>query len=165
MTKKINATNYGFYSRVLSKPFDTVEELVAAEQKYYDEIKAKENKAAQKKADANIVEGTFKALNAARKAYKEDLSQLTKEYSESLENIKKAFELGKKDIQSKLAAAEEAHKKALKEFTAKYPEGYHLTLKDGDFETTISSQTATDNVKTTFDTARVADIINALFGW
>lgn len=153
MTKKIKInlneddTCYGYYSKVLKQPFDSVEELKEAEAKYYAEIKAKEDKAATKKADAKKVEDAFKALNQARKNYKEDLTQLTGEYSTSLAELKKAFEVGKADIHSKLAAAEEAYSKALKEFTGKYPEGYHITLRDGDFETTISSQSNVQNLK------------------
>jgi hypothetical protein len=85
-------------------------------------------------------EDAFKALNQARKNYKEDLTQLTSEYSASLTDLKNAFEAGKADIHSKLAAAEDAYAKALKEFTTAHPEGYHVTLRDGDFETTISHQ-------------------------
>ena len=135
------ARTYSFYSDVLKKPFASIEELEKAEDVYFDELKAKEDKAAQKKADAKKVEDAFKALNAARKAFKEDLAQLTKEYSEELENIKKAFELGKKDIHAKMAAAEDTYSKALKEFTDAHKEGFHLTLRDGDFETTISGGT------------------------
>lgn len=158
--------DYGFYSNVLKKPFERLEDLKQAEAVYYEEQKAKEDKAAQKKADAQKVEDTFKALNAARKEYKENLLQLTQEYSEELENLKKAFELGKKDIHNKLAAAEDNHEKALKEFTAKYPEGYHLTLKDGDFEKTISGSTKTSTTKEATRTAHdVFDIFNWVFGF
>jgi uncharacterized protein YihD (DUF1040 family) len=129
--------NYMYYSTVLKTPFESLEELKAAEEKHFAEIKAKEDKAAIKKADARKVEDAFKALNAARKEYKEKLTQLTTEYSEELTKLKNAFELGKKDIHAKMAAAEDAYQKELKEFTAKY-ETYHLSLKDGDFETTIS---------------------------
>ena len=152
--------NYGFYSKVLNKPFDSLSELMSAEEAYNNELKLKEDAAAQKKADAKKVEDAFKALNAARKVYKEDLSQLTKEYSEELENLKKAFELGKKDIHSKLGEAEDAYAKALKEFTDKY-ENYHLTLKDSDFETTISGSTTTDSSKTANE---VFSIFDLLFG-
>lgn len=141
--------NYAYYSRVLQKPFDSISELAMAESKYYAEQKAKEDKAAQKKADAQKVEDAFKAMNAARKEYKEKLTQLTKEYSEELTNLKKAFELGKKDIHNTMATAEEAYSNALKEFTDKYPEGYHVTLRDGDFETTISRQTKVQDTKKT----------------
>ena len=143
-TKAETTFNYGFYSRVLQKPFDTLSELMAAEDKYFAEQKAKEDKTAKKKADAQRVEETFKALNAARKAFKEDLAQLTEEYSEELTNLKKAYELGKKDIRDKLATAEANHEAAIKEFNEKYPEGYHMTLKDGDFETTIERKTSAE---------------------
>lgn len=136
----MNINNYGYYSKLLKKPFDSLNELTAAEEAYYAEQKEKESAAAQKKADAQKVEDAFKALNAARKTYKEELTQLTKEYSEELDNLKKAYELGKKDILDTLATAEDAYAAALKTFTDKYG-SFHLTLKDGDFETTISSET------------------------
>lgn len=146
MTKKVNVNlneddsvgvNFGYYSKVLNKPFDTIKELRDAENAYYAEQKAKADAVALKKADAQKVEDAFKAMNAARKEYKEKLTQLTAEYSEELTNLKKAFELGKKDIHDTMAAAEDTYAKALKEFTDKHQQ-YHLTLKDGDFETTIS---------------------------
>lgn len=162
----IEKNSYSYYSRVLEKPFDTLEELAAAEAAHYEKLKAKEGAAAQKKADAQTVEKAFKNLNIARKEYKDNLTQLTTEYSESLENLKKAFELGKKDIANKLANAETTFDEALKAFQAKYPEGYHLTLKDGDFETTISSQSTNDTVKTSTDFPKLADsIFSMLFGW
>lgn len=129
--------DYGYYSRVLNKPFDSIEELREAEGAYRAEVQAKEEKAATKKADAQKVEDAFKAMNAARREYKEKLTQLTKEYSEELTKLKNAFELGKKDIHNTMAVAEEVYQKALKEFTAKY-DSYHFTMRDGDFETTIS---------------------------
>lgn len=136
MTNK-KTNDYAFYSKPLKQVFDTLEELKTAEAKHFGELKAKEDKAAQKKADAKKVEEAFKALNAARKAFKDDMAQLTKEYSDELTRIKNAFEHGKKDIHGSLAAAEDAYNTALKEFTSKYDQ-YHVTLKDGDFETTIS---------------------------
>jgi tRNA(Glu) U13 pseudouridine synthase TruD len=144
-TDEKETLDYGFYSNVLKKPFERLEDLKQAEYVYFEEQKAKEDKAAQKKADAQKVEDAFKALNAARKVYKEDLIQLTKEYSDELDDLKKAFELGKKDIQDKLAEAEDSYADALKEFTATHPEGFHITLKDGDFETTISGSNKTNS--------------------
>lgn len=155
---------YGYYSRLLQKPFDSIEELRDAEEAYYTEQKAKEEKAAQKKAEAAKVEDAFKALNVARKEYKEKLTQLTTEYAESLENLKKAFDLGKKDIQDSLIAAEDTYAKALKEFTKKY-ESYHITLKDGDFETTISSQVSNDSFKTSTDLKKLSDIFDLIFNF
>ena len=137
---------YAFYSRVLNKPFDSVAELREAENAYYAEIRAKEEKSNSnaKTVDAKKVEEAFMALNAARKAYKEGLEQLTDEYSEAMAELKKAFEAGRADMQAKLAAAEDNYAKALKEFTKKYPE-YTLTFKDGDTVATLSSHTTTQN--------------------
>ena len=157
--------NYGFYSRVLQKPFDSLSELKAAEEIYYNEQKAKEDKAAQKRAEAKKVEDAFKALNAARKEYKENLTQLTKEYAESLDKLKKAYELGKKDLHDNLAAAEDNFSNAHKEFTAAHPEGYHLTLKDGDFETTISGSTKTNVSKEVPKTSNIFDLFDWMFGF
>ena len=139
--------DYCYYSKLLKQPFDSIEAMREAEAKHYEAEKAKADAAAQKKADAQKVEDAFKALNAARKEYKEQLAQLTEEYSEALVNLKKALDMGKKDIQEHLAAAEDNYSKALKEFTEKYQQ-YHLTIKDGDFETTISgSQNKDSNLK------------------
>jgi chromosome segregation ATPase len=155
--------DYGYYSRVLNKPFDSIEELREAEATYHAELKAKEDKVAQKKADAQKVDDAFKAMNAARKEYKEKLTQLTKEYSEELTKLKNAFELGKKDIHAKMAAAEEAYQKALKEFTDRY-ETYHLSLKDGDFETTISGSKTQDTKKVDPSQVNLFNIFDLFFG-
>jgi tetratricopeptide (TPR) repeat protein len=159
MSNKKTNVEYGYYSKLLKEPFDSIEELQEAEEAYYAKQKAKEDAAAQKKADALKVDEAFKALNAARKVYKEEITQLTKEYAESLENLKKAFELGKKDIQGKLAEAEEVYQAALKEFTDKY-ESYHLTLKDSDFETTIDKQTSNES-----GSYGIFDILESIFNW
>lgn len=155
--------DYGFYSNVLQKPFESLEDLKRMEEVYFAEQKAKEEKAVQKKAEAAKVEDAFKALNAARKEYKEKLTQLTTEYAESLENLKKAFDLGKKDIQDSLVAAEDAYAKALKEFTDAHPEGYHVTLRDGDFETTISKSIETGKKFTYPKTSDIFDIFNWMY--
>lgn len=154
-----DTAEFSYYSRVLNKPFDSLEELREAEAAYRAELKAKEDKAAIKRADAKKVEDAFKAMNAARKEYKQKLTQLTKEYAESLDNLKKAYELGQKDIQSQLANAEESYQAALKEFTTKY-NSYHLTLKDGDFETTISGNNSGKKVD-----ADIASLFDMLFRW
>ena len=149
-TNKGNVTftagDYSYYSKVLKEPFNTVAELKKAEEAYYAKLTAKEDKAAQKKADAQKVEDAFKALNTARKDYKEDLTALTHQYSENLAALKKSFESAKAAIQKALADKEEQYAVALKAFTEKYPEGYHLTLKDGDFETTISSASSEPDI-------------------
>lgn len=139
--QEVEAQSYGFYSRVLDKVFDTVESLKDAEAAYAAEQKAKEDKAAQKKAEAKKVEDAFKALNLERKMYKENILRLTERYSEDLKKLRESFDADKKAVEEVLADAEASYAKALKAFTDKYDQ-YHICLKDGDFETTISSQSS-----------------------
>lgn len=155
-----NEQAYMYYSRVLKEPFTSIEELKEAEEAYYAKLKAKEDKAIQKKTDAKKVEDAFVALNAARRTYKEDLSALTEEYSENLLALKAAFEKARDEVRDNLAKAEDNYSKAIKAFTEKYPEGYHLTLKDGDFETTISSESKINKEDST-----ISDILSMLFGF
>jgi chromosome segregation ATPase len=143
--------DYSYYSRVLKEPFETVEELKKAEEAYYAEIKAKEAKAAEKKADAAKVENAFKALNAARKIYKDDLAALTAQYQSKLEELKTSFKEGREKIYKAIAEAEEVYSAALKDFNSSHPEGYHVTLRDGDFETTISRSSCSNHYNDLFD--------------
>lgn len=163
--EKLDAQNptYSYYSNVLKKPFDSVEALKNAEALYYAELKAKEDKASQKKNDARKVEDAFKMMNAARRAYKETIAELTTKYTEDLKKLKAAFEKDKRTISEALAKAEEGYSAALKAFTDKYPEGYHLTLKDGDFETTVSSQASPSSKPYTMNT--IGDILDLLFNF
>lgn len=162
-TVKNQEPSYAYYSKVLNKPFDTVNALKEAEEAYFAEVKAKEDKAATKKADAKKVEDAFKVMNAARRAYKETITDLTTKYTEDLKKLKAAFESDKQSISDALAKAEEGYSAALKAFTDKYPEGYHITLKDGDFETTISSQTSADSKPYSANT--VGEILDLLFNF
>ena len=158
---KVEERNYSYYSRVLKKPFDSLRELKDAEATYYTELKVKEDKAATKKADALKVEEAFKALNTTRRVYKETLLKLTEAYSADLVKLKEDFESKRKEIQEILAQAEDTYSKSIKAFTEKYPEGYHLTLKDGDFETTISGSTKVNS--NAFDTNKAFQMIDWLF--
>ena len=158
--------NYMYYSKVLNAPFESLDALRAAEDEHYAKLKAKEDKATEKKADATAVEEAFKALNAARKTYKEDINELTKVYSQGLVDLKEKFESSRKAIKETLAKAEDDYAKALKAFIDKYPEGYHLTLKDGDFETTISGQTSGSNKATLkAGSAKPVDLFDLFFSW
>jgi hypothetical protein len=134
----ISPEGYAYYSRVLKEVFDSPKELLEAEEAYYAKQKAKEEKAAVKKADAVKVEEAFKALNNARKEYKEQITLVAENYGKELKELKAAFEEAKELVEKRLAYAENKYSDALKDFNDKYPEGYHITLKDGDFETTIS---------------------------
>ncbi len=176
--KKINPNNvtenkrpenaersYSYYSKVLQKPFDTLVELENAETAYYAKLKAKEDKVAAKKADAVKVEIAFKAMNQARRDYKENILKLTDLYQQELKNLKENFESEKSRIQSALADSENAYSEALNAFTDKYPEGFHLTLKDGDYETSISSASQNKVSDVSPDTLKdLKELFDIIFG-
>ena len=149
-----------FYSDVTKKLYESEKELLAAEMEVAAAEAKKADAAKKKKIDAAKVEEAFKALNAARRGYRKEVASLTQAYSEQLAALKKEFALNKEKAEAILAEAESVYAAALKEFTGKYPEGYHLTLKDGDFETTISSDR-----KSTKETATSFDSIASLFDW
>lgn len=132
--------DFGYWSKLLSQPFDTLAELVAAENARRAEDEAKAKAKETRKADAEVVEQAFKALNAIRKAYKERMTALVADYNEQLLALKSSFTANADELKATLAEAEDTYAEALRCFTEKY-DSYHLTLKDGDFETTISNQT------------------------
>jgi chromosome segregation ATPase len=160
---KKNEIEYGYYSKLLQKPFDSVEELKMAEAEHMAKLKAKEDKAAAKKADAKKVEDAFKELNRSRKDYKDNLIKLTEVYQEDLRRLKADFESDRTRVEAALSDAETRYSNALKEFTDKYPEGYHITLKDGDFETTISGSSTTSKNSYKNDDV-VKELLNMFFG-
>ena len=128
-----------FYSEKLKKLFDTEKELVEAEKVVEEEQLKKQKAAEQKKAEASKVEEAFKARNTARREYNTKLVEARKIYNDAIVAAKKAFNDALNDAAAIKDKAEEAYSAALKEFTAKHPEGYHMTLKDGDNVVTISN--------------------------
>lgn len=128
-----------FYSEKLNKLFDTENDLVAAEKEVADREQKKAEAAKAKKADAIAVEESFKARNVARREYNAKIVAARKAYTDVITNAKKAFDEAVADATKIKDAAEEAYDKALKEFTKKHPEGFHITLKDGDNVMTISN--------------------------
>lgn len=128
-----------FYSEKLKKLFDTEQELVAAEKAVEVEQEKKQKAAEQKKAEASKVEEAFKARNAARRDYNTKLVEARKLYNDAIVAAKKTFNEAITAANSAKDRAEEIYNDALKEFTAKHPEGYHMTLKDGDNVVTISN--------------------------
>ena len=134
-----------YYSDVTKKLYNTEDELVAAE-KVVKEAEEKKAKAAKsKKEEASKVEDAFKARNAARRVYNEKIVALRKEYNTTVVNAKKAFDDAVAEAVKAKDAAEEVYNTALKDFTSKHPEGYHMTLKDGDNVMTVSSAGDTSN--------------------
>ena len=149
--------DYGFYSKLLKKPFDSLKELQEAEAAYKAERQAKEDAAAAKKADADVVETAFKELNATRKAFTEQYTALNKNYTAALTELRTDYEKDRKALYEALAAAEEKYNASLKAFTDKYG-NFHLTLKDGDHQMTISNKTVQGDVS-----KKVSDLFNLLW--
>ena len=159
--KKEKNMKIPYYSRVLNEVFDSVEELQLAEEAYYAKQKAKEEKAASKKADAVKVEEAFKQLNAARKDFKEQLLLVTENYTNELKALKAAFEESKDLVEKRLAYAETKYQDALKEFNEKHGQ-YHMCLRDGDFETTIIKEASEKEGIRKLDSS-LYDIFNLFF--
>lgn len=129
-----------FYSEVTKKLYDSQEDLTAAEKEVADANAKKVEAAKAKKADAAKVEDAFKANNNAKREYNAKVLAARKQYNEAVAAAKKAFDEAVTDASNAKDAAEKLYDKMLKEFTEKHPEGYHLTLKDGDNVVTISNQ-------------------------
>lgn len=141
--------NYSYYSNVLQKPFDTLDKLSAAEKAYFDDKKKKEDAAAEKKSDAKIVEECYKNLNTAKAKYNVDVDDAAKECAKIIADARLACNEKITKAEELVNIAETAYTEAIKEFTAKHPEGYHVTLRDGDHVTTIS-HTAHDQIVSDF---------------
>lgn len=137
-----------FYSEVTKKLYETEEDLKIAEKAVADEKAKKEEAALAKKADALKVEDAFKANNAAKREYNTKVIAARKMYNDTVAAAKKAFDEAVSDASEALNTAEELYDTVLKDFIAKHPEGYHLTLKDGDNVATYSSNV--DNMTNLF---------------
>ena len=142
---KKNDTDYGYYSKLLNKPFDTIEELKAAEEEVRIAEKEKEEKAKAKKAEASKDEEAFKELNEAKKLYNSEITAAKKAYAKIVADAKDALNKSILEAEKNLECAQTKYSDALKEFTDKHPEGYHVTLKDGDNITTISRTNTCDS--------------------
>jgi nucleoid-associated protein YgaU len=136
--KETYEANYGYFSKLLNKPFDTVEALIAAEKAEIEARNEKLKKSEDKKADAKKVEDAFKAVNAAKKTYDEEVLESQKACAKIIADAKAAYAQAVEVARKKVDAAEAKYAEALKEFTAKHPEGYHMTFRDGDTVTSIS---------------------------
>ena len=128
-----------YYSEILNKNFDSVEDLEKAEAEHKaEQAKKEEAKLAVKKESAEV-EDAFKVRNAARKDYNVKLVEARKAYNEALRKAKDEFEASLKESTEALEKAEADYDARLKAFQKAHPEGYHITLKDGDNVVTYTS--------------------------
>ena len=130
-----------YYSDITKKLYESETALKEAEHAVIAAQQAKEEAAKSKKADAKVVEDAFKARNAARREYNTKVMDARKAYNTSIAEAKKAFNDALANATEIKDKAEEVYNSALKEFTDKHPEGYHITLKDGDNVMTVSNST------------------------
>ncbi len=130
-----------YYSEILDKKFDTVEELQKAEEAKALEEKAKAEKSEARKADSALVEKAYQEYHAAYKEYLSKSTELSKIYNQKLREARDEYHKACLEAMEPADKAEQAYKKALNDFIAKHPEGYHLTLRNGDDVVTLSGQT------------------------
>ena len=74
------ANNYGYYSKLLKKPFDTLEELKAAEEEYNKANAEKIKLAEEKKAAAKEIEEAYKKAMDTRKLASQMIQEADAEY-------------------------------------------------------------------------------------
>ncbi len=136
-----------YYSDVLDKVFETEKELETAEKADAEEkAKKEEAKLAVKKESAEV-EDAFKARNAARKAYNEKLVAARKSYNEDIRAAEKKFKDSLEQVTATKDKAEADYATKLKDFQKAHPEGYHITLKDGDNVVTYTSDPVNDQIR------------------
>lgn len=154
-TKDINTTPYGYYSKLLKEPFDTLQELNDAEQAYLDKEELKAAAEAQEQADKVKLEEAYKDLIAARDAYKEGLNARTLQYSNELKAVQQSFQDDKEVLKNLLTAVEDNYNELHKAFLKKYPNGYSFSVDNGDGTSSISCKgdyclSSSDFLKTLF---------------
>lgn len=127
--------NYGYYSKLLSTPFDTLDELRSAEKEYQDKINAKAAAQSEKKALAENVE----------KAYAN--------YILTLEESQKEFN----KLTDKIAQAKSEYVDAKNQFIEKFG-SFHMTYVNKEPKVDVSDAT-TVKVNNIFDS-----IVSSVFG-
>lgn len=148
-----------FKSKLLNKYFDSWDELKKEETAYLEEQKKKEDAKLARKADAAAVQKAFEQKNAAAEVYNKKLLEAEKVRREEIEKINAAYRESIKESLSAFTNAQNAYNQALADFQKAHPEGYHLTLKDGNNEVNIRKDAYkdifTESIK---DLARLSDI-------
>ena len=136
-----------YKSKLLNKEFSDLDELKKAEAEYRAELAKKEEAKIARKADADLVQDAYVAKNKAAASYNEAYTKAVSVRKEAIDKINKEFYDAICDAKKEYEDAASKYNTALKEFQTKHPEGYHLTLKDGDNELTISRRSNTDMFK------------------
>ena len=114
------AADFMYYSKLLQKPFEDLDELRAAEAEVKKQEEEKQNAADAKRAAAKIVEDAIKARVEAQLEAKKVKAEAYQAYLEVCENADRLVEIKAKTEQE-----------ALKIFCEKYG-SFHSTVKIGD---------------------------------
>ena len=116
----MNNTNYGFYSKVLNKPFDTVEKLKQAEAAYNEQVKKEqEQKLAVEQTKKKLAKACEAAEDAVSAAY-EELKKAKEKAAEILNKSNAEVEAILKQAKDKVHEAEQARSVAIKNFNNAY---------------------------------------------
>lgn len=129
-----------YYSHKLKKLFTTMDELKTAEAEADNAEAEKAALSEARKVDAQKVEEAWKAVNTLRATCKTERQEADRKYLEAVTAAKKIRTTTEEEINERWNKVTAAYDAALAEFTKLHPEGYHLTLKDGDYTTSISRQ-------------------------
>lgn len=86
------AVDYGYYSKVLNKPFDSITEMRAEEKKYQDAQREKEELANKKRTRAKEVEDAYNASMEVRKEAKKLIDDAKTKASEMIAEVDKKYE-------------------------------------------------------------------------
>ena len=145
-----------YYSEKLDQKFKTEDELKKAEAEKEEADRKSAIAKVEKKADAGEVEAAFKAFNSAKRDYNDELVRIRKEYADKVRSARNEFESKLDSACKEKDEAKQTYKAALDKFISKHPEGYHLTLRDGDDVLTLSdsydeSRKALESAEREFD--------------
>lgn len=96
------ARSYGYYSKVLNKPFDTLKELQDAEAAFRKAEEEKKKALEVKKAEAGAVEKSIDLYEAGKVACNDTIKAAYKVYREKVEDAEKALDALREDADKKL---------------------------------------------------------------
>ena len=115
MKNETESCSYGFYSKLLKKPFDTVDELTKAEDEYNKAHALEIQKAEEKKSRA------------------EEIKDAYAEFLKVREEAKKEVEAVETKANERVRAAKQNYLKLRDKFVDDYG-GYHMTYTNSDGE-------------------------------
>ena len=160
-TKELD--NYGFYSKLLKKPFDSLEELRKEEEEYHKVHAVELKKAEERKTEAKEIENLIKARD-------EIAAQGLQRKKAAAEKYSKTEQEARKEYMDECNAVEAANREAcsklddkLKAFCQKNPGGYHATIRYDDGSTKTYSYNINTTVPVTWNSINAFDLIDRMF--